>query len=430
MRRVLAARLIFFWFFAVWLDAGAHAEVKRIVVIKVDGVPQEVLDRELRRTDPGTHKSALPWMDRVFRQEGTRLANFYVRAISLSAPSWSLLDTGQHLQIHGNAEFDRYTYHIYDYLNFFPFYLGYALSYRVDMPGVEVLDDLGIPLLIDRFPYQASYQSFQLYQRGVRWKTLRHSFQRRFTSRSARDLLDEWTMGLELGSSVEDQTERELIEKLADPQIRYLDYFTGDYDHVAHSTPDPAAQRQALQRIDALVGRIWTAIEASPEATQTVLAIVSDHGMNTQPGVYSQGYDLVQFFNSREGGAHHVVTNRHPLTEFKLYLVRRFQARRRRLAEPDLLLFANNHWNFNVRGFNPGGNHGSLLRISTHSVLMLAGGSESGTPRGMVIEEPYDSLSFVPTILELMGFPRETPPLPGRPIRELLPTTGTAGGPP
>lgn len=804
MPRVLAARLIFFWFFAIWLGAGARAEVRRIVIIKVDGVPQEVLDRELRRTDPGTHQSALPWMDRVFRQQGARLANFYVRAISLSAPSWSLLDTGQHLQIHGNAEFDRYTYHVYDYLNFFPFYLGYALSHRVDMPGVEVLDDLRIPLLIDRFPYQASYQSFQLYQRGVRWKTLQHSFQRRFTSRSLRQLLDEWTMGFEIGSSVEEQTERELIETLADPQIRYLDYFTGDYDHVAHSTPDPAAQRQALQRVDALVGRVWTAIEASPEAGRTVLAVVSDHGMNTQPGVYSQGYDLIQFFNSREGGAHHVVTNRHPLTEYKLKgldpfvsevvtpsedslylkgaanqyptalldldgnerasvylrnsdfnalhilldelsrpstrpelrravipaffqivdrhrakwrstvaelneelaalyraieaqrvevadqpkkwtvaqrdagldkaarrldiqvdswreqehnyseyisaldkllalspanfdkhppsasdlipkramgdantihelqnyvigpaqdglvlapdgsldiehsfqkvnyfprlaalsvknnvqvdvgshpvdfiavripkavveqdedavwlyatedrqviilsrhdasgnlelrylpvrglqqdatgkihmdtaellaglplriwedpefavpqdersawlnswhpeldwlhavhktkysngilalheqflggecpagsagdssLIKRFQARRRRLAEPDLLIFANNHWNFNVRGFNPGGNHGSLLRISTHSVLMLAGGSESGIPRGMMIEEPYDSLSFGPTILELMGFPRETPPLPGRPIRELLPTKETA----
>jgi hypothetical protein len=53
-----------------------------------------------------------------------------------------LLDTGQHLQIRGNAEFDRYTNHVYDYLNFFPFYLGYALSHRVDMPGVEVLDEL------------------------------------------------------------------------------------------------------------------------------------------------------------------------------------------------------------------------------------------------------------------------------------------------
>ena len=57
-------------------------------------------------------------------------------------------------------------------MNFFPFYVGYARSHRVDMPGVEVLDSLGIPLLIDYFPYPATYQSFQLYQRGVRWKTL------------------------------------------------------------------------------------------------------------------------------------------------------------------------------------------------------------------------------------------------------------------
>jgi hypothetical protein len=119
-----------------------------------------------------------------------------------------------------------------------------------------------------------------------------------------------------------------------------------------------------------------------------------------------------------------------PETAGDSYLVRRFQARRRRLAEPDMLIFANNHWNFNVRGFNPGGNHGSLLRISTHSVLMLAGGAETGIPQGSVIEEPYDSLSFAPTILDLMGFPRETPPLPGRSIRELLQTKGTAGGPP
>ncbi len=813
MPRGSRARLFLFWCCWIWLASSARAEVKRIVIIKVDGVPQEVLERELSRTDPNTKKSVLPWIDRVFKQQGARLANFYVDAISLSTPSWSLLDTGRHLQIHGNAEFDRYTYHVYDYLNFFPFYLGYALSHRVDMPGVEVLDDLGIPLLIDRFPYQATYQSFQLFQRGVRWKTLQQSFQRRFTSRSVRQLLDEWTMGFEIGSSVEEQTERELIEKLADPEIRYLDYFTGDYDHVAHSTPDPAAQRQALQRIDALVGRVWTAIEASPEASQTVLAVVSDHGMNTQPGVYSQGYDLVQFFNSREGGAHHVVTNRHPMTEYKvkgldpfvsevitpseesLYLkgagnqyptalldldgnerasvylrnsdfnvlqilldeigrpasspdvkraattaffrtlernraewqattielqdelgalrraidaqrtkvasqpkkwttaqrdagldkvarrlsvqleswreqehnyseyvsalgkllaqspsnfekhpptaadliprramgdantihalqnyvvgpapagmvlkadgsldiersfqtmnyfprlaafsvrnnvqadvgahpvdfiavriskellapvlppdslpdedaiwlygdqdhqalilsrhvsagslelrylpvrglrqdakrnlhlepsgliaalplhffedpelgvteaerpawlnswhselewlrathktkysdgilalheqflreecssspggdtslTQRFQARRRRLAEPDLLIFANNHWNFNVRGFNPGGNHGSLLRISTHSVLMLAGGPATPIPRGMMIEEPYDSLSFVPTILQLMAFPPVTPPLPGRLIREVLSITETGG---
>ena len=816
MLRGEIGRLFLAWFLAAGFTANAPAEVKRIVVLKLDGVPQAALERELLRIDPRSNRSTLPWMDRVFRQQGTRLANFYVRAISVSAPSWSLLDTGRHLQIRGNAEFDRYTGHVYDYLNFFPFYVGYALSRRVDMPGVEVLDSLGVPLLIDRFPYQDAYQSFQLYQRGVRWKSLQHGFQHYFTSRSLHDLLDEWTIGFEIGSSVEEQTERELIAKLADPQVRYLDYFTGDYDHIAHSTSDAAAQQQALQRIDALIGRIWTAIESSSVASQTALAVVSDHGMNTVPGIYSQGYDLVEFFNSRTGGGHHVLTNRHPLTEYKLkgldpfvsevitpsedslylkgegnqyptayldldgnerasiylrnsdinalhilleaitgpssrrevqraaiaaflriverhrtpwsgtvaalraalaaihraieaqrarvavlpkkwstaqrnegadktarrevvqldslreqehsyteylnsltrllalsatdfnkhvppvsdliprrvlgdantihdlqnyvvgpapgglvlsrdgsvdlersfqtinYLPRlaalavknnvqpsvsshpvdfialgvpkaglvpglpsdslpdedaiwlygdeqhqalilsrrdssgdlqlryfpvrdlrqdgqgtlhfepaelaagfplrlwedpelgiaqgdrsawlnswhselewfhaihktrysngllslheqfsrsecgpastsdaglleRFQLHRRRLAEPDFILFANDHWNFNVRGFNPGGNHGSFLRISTNSVLMLAGGAETGIPQNLVIEEPYDSLSFVPTILELMDLPQPNPPLPGRPIQELFTKTKRAGARP
>lgn len=304
-----------FLLFALALPLAA--QVKRIVLIKLDGVPENVLERELARVDPLTHKSTLPWIDRVFMQGGTRIDNFYVRAISLSTPSWSLLDTGQHLQIHGNAEFDRYTGRVYDYMNFFPFYVGYARSRKVDMPGVEVLDDQKIPLLIDRFPYPARYQSFELYQRGVRWETLKNALPNHF-SHGLRVLLDEWTVGFELGSSVEDQTERELIAKLADPQVQYLDYFTGDFDHTAHAASDPGSQRLALQRIDALIGRIWTAIQSSAMAPQTMLAVVSDHGMNTEPGVYSQGYDLLHFFNSRAGGAHHAVTNRHPLDEFKL----------------------------------------------------------------------------------------------------------------
>jgi hypothetical protein len=62
-----------------------------------------------------------------------------------------------------------------------------------------------------------------------------------------------------------------------------------------------------------------------------------------------------------------------------------------------------------------------MLRMSTHSVLMLAGGSESGVPRHLVIEEPYDSLSFVPTLLDLIGKNKDARELPGRPIIELLP---------
>jgi hypothetical protein len=84
-------------------------------------------------------------------------------------------------------------------------------------------------------------------------------------------------------------------------------------------------------------------------------------------------------------------------------ILRRLRRKQRELVEADLLVLANNHWNFDVRGFNPGGNHGSFFRISTHSTLMLAGGERTGIPRGLVVEEPYDSLSFMPTVLALTG---------------------------
>jgi hypothetical protein len=114
-------------------------------------------------------------------------------------------------------------------------------------------------------------------------------------------------------------------------------------------------------------------------------------------------------------------------------LMRRFRRRQRRLVEPDLLLVANNHWNFDVRGFNPGGNHGSFFRISTHSVFMVCGGRKTGVAEGAVISEPYDSLSFVPTMLALTGNLRDdSNPIPilwekgfrrfpGRIVKELLP---------
>jgi hypothetical protein len=115
-------------------------------------------------------------------------------------------------------------------------------------------------------------------------------------------------------------------------------------------------------------------------------------------------------------------------------LARRYLKRQRELIETDLLLVANNHWNFDVRGFNPGGNHGSFFRISTHSVFMLAGGNKTGIPHAAVVEEPYDSLSFLPTLLALTGNLRDdNNPIsrlwdkgfrrfPGRPVKEILTT--------
>jgi len=127
----------------------ANAQANRLVILKFDGLPYDTVDCFVRERDPRTGKSQLPWIDHVFYERGTRLANFYVRGASLSGPSWSLLETGQHLQIKGNVEFDRFTLHTYDYLNLLPLFIKGAAGTRVDMPGVEVLDSLGVPLLLD-----------------------------------------------------------------------------------------------------------------------------------------------------------------------------------------------------------------------------------------------------------------------------------------
>ncbi|HUQ32478.1 MAG TPA: hypothetical protein VM095_10175, partial [Pyrinomonadaceae bacterium] len=232
-----AAHCLLLIFLLLSAHAAAFAQAKRVVILKVDGLQPDIVDRFVRERDPRTGKSLLPWTEHVFYERGVRLQNFYVRGMSLSGPSWSMLETGQHLQIKGNVEYDRFTLHTYDYLNFLPFYISNIGQRRIDMPGAETLDEAGLPLLVDAYKPDERYISYQLYQRGMSWRTLQYGAQNRFI-KSPRELLDEWTMGLEVRNTVFDQLERELIEKLSNPHYRYLDLYISDFDHAAHHNRD------------------------------------------------------------------------------------------------------------------------------------------------------------------------------------------------
>jgi uncharacterized coiled-coil protein SlyX len=306
------------------LPALCLGQTKRVVVVQCDGLPYDLVDRFVQERDPRTGKSQLPWFDYIFYQRGTRLSNFYVRGMSLSSPSWSLLATGQHLQIKGNAEFDRYTLQTYDYLNFLPFYVEATVGKRVDMQGVEVLDSLGIPLLTDAFPHDQRHATFSLFQRGPRYITFQKALENRF-KRTPRELFDEWAMGgLSLRNAVQDQLLRELVESINDPRYRYLEFVTTDFDHAAHHNNDRESHLLALKDLDAMLGQIWTAIQKTPLAAETTLIIVSDHGFNTDERVYSQGFNLVKLLGSPEGGGHHVITKRRLLVDYAIKGVNMF----------------------------------------------------------------------------------------------------------
>src|SRR5688572_714316 len=273
--------------------SSAVAQPKRLVIIKCDGLPADMVDRLARQRDPQSGKSVLPWIDHIFYQRGARLSNFYVRGMSLSAPSWSLLETGQHLQIKGNVEFDRYTLHSYDYLNFFPLYMAGIVGARIDMPAVEVLDSLGLPLLTDAYAHDERYTTMSLFMRGPRYATFQSGLQNKLL-RPPKELFDEWTMGLEVRNVLTDQLLREMLQKLANPKIRYLDLFLADFDHIAHHNNDQESQIFVLKQMDAVIGQVWTTIQKSPFADETALVIVSDHGFKTGERIYSQGYNLVK----------------------------------------------------------------------------------------------------------------------------------------
>ncbi len=292
--------------------------VKRLVILKIDGLPGYYVDRFVQQRDPSTGKSVLPWFEEVFYKNGSRLENFYTRGMSLSGPSWGQLDTGQHLQIKGNVEYDRYTLHAYDYLNFFPYLVAQGLGRSADMPATEVMDQLGIPLFCDAFPFENRYTSAQLYQRGNGWAVLASGFLKLFP-RDPADLIDEWTLGFNFRRTTFDQNERDIVGKLTKrPHIDYYDYYDTSFDHVSHHNNDTASRLKELKRLDLLIGRIWTAIQASSRADETALVLVSDHGFNSDEKVYSQGFNLVRLLGSSSGGGHHVVTKRRLLLDYSL----------------------------------------------------------------------------------------------------------------
>lgn len=312
--RLLTLLLLFGAFCALASGQG----VKRIVIVKMDGLPGYYVDRFVKERDPKTGRSVLPWIEEVFYRNGTRVPNFYTRGMSLSGPAWGQLDTGQRLQIKGNVEYDRYTLHPYDYLNFFPYYMGYGLGKKVDMPAVEVMDQLGIPIMSDAFPYENRYTAHQLYQRGNDWGVLANGFLALYPG-DVTDFLNEWSIGLKFRSVTIKQTERDILAKLEKRQdIDYFDYYDTEFDHVSHHNNDKDSRLTALKQIDGLIGRIWTAIRSSSRADETALALISDHGFNSTESAYSQGFNIVKLLSSVSGGAHHVVTKRRLMLDYSV----------------------------------------------------------------------------------------------------------------
>ena len=52
--------------------------------------------------------------------------------------------------------------------------------------------------------------------------------------------------------------------------------------------------------------------------TRPLVVLISDHGVNSDQKVYSQGYNLVKLLGSRTGGGHHVITKRRLMLDYSI----------------------------------------------------------------------------------------------------------------
>jgi hypothetical protein len=178
-------------------------------------------------------------------------------------------------------------------------------------------------------------------------------------------------------------------------------------------------------RLPAGEPRSWLNREHSEEDWFRVLA-------KTQ---YSNGLiGLVEQMSPPRSASYEPSPEANPANSEKL--IQRFLARVRSDLDADFAVFAGDHWNFNAFSFNPGGNHGAFFQMSSHAVLMFSGGRLTDIPRGLSIQEPYDSLTLVPTLLTLTGHVHDGKPdpslvekgfrpFPGKAIRELTSTNSS-----
>ncbi|MBK6315942.1 MAG: alkaline phosphatase family protein [Blastocatellia bacterium] len=297
----------------------APALEPRLVVIKVDGLPQSAVDKYVARIDHRTGRSALPWIRHLFYDSGIRVANFYSRGISLSEPSWAIIDTGQHSIIKGNFEVDRSTGDSIDHLSFVGFYADSVRSRRVFPSGVEALDAARTPLTSDAWRFEDRDTGIQLLRRGTRWFDLLKVGVDPARSGSIGERIGDLIVGVnevEVWSKIAEQS---FLKALLDPRIRYADLYWPYIDEAIHDDNSEASVLGALVKFDRMLGRAQQAIAQSGTADRTVLVVVSDHGATyDSEGLYSQGVNLISYLERPEFGAHHTISRGGPLANYEL----------------------------------------------------------------------------------------------------------------
>ena len=192
---VAPLRLCGEYFFLLVYSASILAQTKRLVIIKCDGLP-------LMTSSTGSSSNAIRNPARAYCPGSITSSINAARALELLRTRHEPVSAfvvaarnRQHLQIKGNVEFDRYTLHSYDYLNFLsalyqhrrrPRRYARRRSARLAWPAYAVR----------RLPHNERYITIRSFC-GIRVTRHFRAVCKIALLKSPKELFDEWTMGFE-----------------------------------------------------------------------------------------------------------------------------------------------------------------------------------------------------------------------------------------
>jgi hypothetical protein len=315
---------------------------KRLVLIKVDGLPPALLaaaalperdDLVNRLAYAGEFRHAvalfrqqtgrpiiLPNIRKYFFQEGVVCENMFSATLTLSASSWSVIDTGQPSVIKKQAAFSRETGYLRSYLDGFRDTLDAVKRHGEKTSAVWNLDQVGVSLMLDAYDFQRTWTSPQMYSRiangeqlflmGRKWLTN----QQHGAMDIARSHLSRLVTGIDYAAfnqeTAAEMAARKILERDLTGQEPY-DYVSPYFtllDHQQHVDPHPTNLIRWLVKLDGLVGEIFQAVERSQRRDDTVVAMVSDHGSDIQPGQTAFSFPITRLFRTPLFGGHTVTT--------------------------------------------------------------------------------------------------------------------------
>ena len=330
---------------AAWLLAGAlfaQEERPRLVLIKVDGVPPDLLaalsvperedywrrlayapdlKRAVRFYQEQTGRSIiLPNIRHYFFEEGVYVENVYSETLTLSPASWALIDTGQPSVIKGHCTFSRDTCYLRYYLDGFRDTLDAIRHGASKSAALWNLDQVGVSLMSDGFHPHRAWSGPQIYRRTANRAVILESGRRWLDNNESgvpglvRSHLSRLVTGIDYTEFIQEIsgifTARKILQKdlLEEEKYDYLSPVFTLLDHQQHVDPHPENLIHWAGWLDREVGRIFAAIERSSRKSRTIVAMVSDHGSEIQPGKTAFSFPITKAFRQPLFGNHTVKT--------------------------------------------------------------------------------------------------------------------------